>query len=197
MGLAVSESAGHWQVRTDFEAVLRAMQKAADRQKMLAAHGAVLSDDRLQVTVLDWRKMRELEGRVLVHGEDDSGGGGGRHYLLLEGTDARVHMIYYNESLETARSQGKLRPHTFARLRKRFVNGRPEVEVDNLGSSEAILRDHKHLSAMARLFLKRGIQPGNDGWGGWLGRYQTAVVKAAEDLQRQSQTRNRNLEVER
>ena len=40
-----------WRVRRDFESILRAMQRANDRQKMLAAHGALLSDERLQLVV--------------------------------------------------------------------------------------------------------------------------------------------------
>jgi len=62
-----------WRVRRDFESILRAMQRANDRQKMLAAHGALLSDERLQLIVEDVLKLEMLEGRVVLHGEEEGG----------------------------------------------------------------------------------------------------------------------------
>ena len=91
MGLAEPAGPKTWRVRRDFENVLRAMQRSADRQKTLAAHGALMSDERLQMVVLDLRDLTTVEGRILVHGEEESSG---RNYLLLEGTDARVHYMY-------------------------------------------------------------------------------------------------------
>ncbi|MBV8811000.1 MAG: relaxase/mobilization nuclease domain-containing protein, partial [Acidobacteriaceae bacterium] len=44
MGLARSLSSGTWNLRPDVEGVLRAMQRTGDRQKVLAAHGVLLSD---------------------------------------------------------------------------------------------------------------------------------------------------------
>jgi hypothetical protein len=55
MGLAESTGPNRWRVRRDFEHILRAMQRSADRQKTLAAHGALMSDERLPLTVLDLR----------------------------------------------------------------------------------------------------------------------------------------------
>ncbi len=46
-----------WRVRSDFEDVLRAMQRSADRQKMLTAHGELMSDERLPLVVLDVRSL--------------------------------------------------------------------------------------------------------------------------------------------
>jgi type IV secretory pathway VirD2 relaxase len=51
MGLAEQHGPGEWRVRRDFETVLRAMQRMTDRQMMLAAHGALLSDERLPFNV--------------------------------------------------------------------------------------------------------------------------------------------------
>jgi hypothetical protein len=56
-------------------------------EKMLSSHGALLSDERLPLEVLDIRKLKTVEGRVLAHGEEEVGKHTGRHYLLLEGTD--------------------------------------------------------------------------------------------------------------
>jgi hypothetical protein len=66
MGLAEPTGTRVWLVRRDFETVLKAMQRSGDRQKMLASHGALLSDERLPLVVLDMRKLKTLEGRVLA-----------------------------------------------------------------------------------------------------------------------------------
>jgi len=74
MGLAESTGSNTWRVRRDFDQVLKAMQRTTDRQQTLAAHGVVMSDNRLAIEVLDVTKMTSVEGRVLVHGQDDQSG---------------------------------------------------------------------------------------------------------------------------
>ena len=59
-------------------------------QQMLAAHGALLSDARLQLVVTDARTIDSIAGRVIMHGEEENGALAGRNYLLLEGTDGAV-----------------------------------------------------------------------------------------------------------
>ena len=177
MGLAEPSGPREWIVRRDFETVLKAMQRTNDRQKMLASHGALLSDERLPLVVLDLRKLKILEGRVLAHGEEEVGKAAGRHYLLLEGTDAQVHLIYYTPEMEEARSRGKLRANSFVRLQRQFENGQPVLEVHDSGDAEQVLRNDHHLREKAQVFLTHGIVPPEDGWGGWLGRYQAAVKR--------------------
>jgi type IV secretory pathway VirD2 relaxase len=145
MGLAESTGPNTWRVRGDLEQVLRAMQRTADRQRTLAAHGVLMSDERLPIEVLDLRKVSSVEGRVLVHGQDEQTG---RNYLMLEGTDAKVHFIQYT----------------------------PEI---CLISS---LIDPGHFSEAARDLLKRGIMPTEDGWGGWLGKYQAGLCNTTREI---------------
>ena len=182
MGLAEPTSPNSWSVRQDFENILRAMQRSADRQKILAAHGVLMSDERLPLSVLDIRRLTTLEGRILVHGEEDAGRQAGRSYFMLEGTDGQVHYVYYTPELEAARSQGGLRTNSFVRLRKLFAEGHPSLKVDELGDSESILRNKGHLRDTAQRLIRRGIVPQEDGWNGWLGRYQRAVSEAAATL---------------
>jgi hypothetical protein len=165
--------------------VLRAMQRMSDHQKTLAVHGVLMSDERLPVAVLDYRNLKLIEGRVLVHGEEENG----RNYLMLEGTGARVHHIYYTPEMEEARNRGGLRTNAFVRLRKRSIGGEPVMEIDELGNSDAILRNDSYLKRTAQALIKRGIIPDENGWGGWLGRYQAAIKCAAleeEAIGRQS-----------
>jgi type IV secretory pathway VirD2 relaxase len=175
MGLAEPVAPNEWRVRRDFETVLRAMQRANDRQKMLAGKGSLLSDERLQIVVTNARQIREMQGRVLIHGEEEQGS---RHYMLLEGTDARVHLLYYTPEMEDARSQGKLRVNNFVRLRRQFVNGQPLLEIDDRGDANAIVRNRAFLSDTAQRLINRGAIPTEEGWGGWLGAYQRAVRQA-------------------
>lgn len=101
MGLAESINPNTWRVRQDFENVLRAMQRCADRQKTLAVHGVPMSDQRLQLVALDFRQLTTLEGRILVHGEEETGGDAGRSNLMLEATDGRIHDVGYTTKMRS------------------------------------------------------------------------------------------------
>jgi hypothetical protein len=114
MGLARPDGPHQWQVRRDLETVLKAMKRAADNQKTLAAHGALLSDPRLQLSAPNWRDVTSLEGRVLSHGEEEDG----RRYLMLEGTDGRVYYLRYTPELDEARSRGDLTTNSFVVINK-------------------------------------------------------------------------------
>ena len=57
--------------------------------------------------------------------------------------------------------------------------------MDDLGDSESILKNRAHLEGVARQLVKRGIIPTEDGWGGWLGRYQAAVRESAVRLEQE------------
>jgi type IV secretory pathway VirD2 relaxase len=180
MGLAESRGPNTWHVRRDFGQILRAMQRTADRQRTLAAHGVVMSDERLPIVVFDPAQMTSVEGRVLVHGQDEQTG---RNYLMLEGTDAKIHFIHYTPEMEEARSRGELRTNSFVRLRKVPVDRALMLDVNDLGDAEMLLSNPRHLGEAARQLLKRGIMPTEDGWGGWLGRYQSVLCKTTREIE--------------
>ena len=180
IGLAESTGPKTWRVRRDFANVLQAMQRSVDRQKTLATHGALISDERLQMTVFDARSPTTLEGRVLVHGEEEYSG---RSYLMLEGTDARVHYVYCTPEIEAARNRGRLRTNSFIRLQASTADARPALEITDLGDSEALLRDTRQLREIGQRLIRRGIIPQDDGWNGWLGRYQKALRDAVTTLE--------------
>src|SRR6185312_9860422 len=142
--------------------------------------GVLLSDERLPMQALDLRQTSSVEGRVLMHGEDEQSG---RHYLMLEGVDARVHYIEYTREMEEARARGELRTNTFVGLRRILVDEESTLQIEDLGSSEALLKNRRYFRNQARQFLKQGILPNEDGWGGWLGQYQTALKQAAAAIE--------------
>jgi hypothetical protein len=151
---------------------------------MLAAHGVLMSDERMPLAVLDLRRLTALEGRILVHGEEDTGHQAGRSYFMLEGTDGQVHYVYYTPELEAARSQGGLRTNSFVRLRKEFSEGHPVIKIDELGDSESILHNKAYFRETAQRLIPRGMVPQEDGWNGWLGRYQKSLTEASTPPER-------------
>jgi type IV secretory pathway VirD2 relaxase len=190
MGLAWSSANGDWSVHPNLEAILRAMQRTADRQKTLRAHGALLSDERLPMAVFDSRQTASVEGRVIVHGEDEQSG---RRYLMLEGVDARVHYVEYTPEMEEARARGELRTNAFVRLRRVFIDEEPALGVEDLGNSEFLLKNRDHFNSKARNLLT-GYSPSENGWGGWLGEYNSALVQAAKEIQAPAPQRHQDRE---
>jgi hypothetical protein len=90
--------------------------------------------------------------------------------------------------MEQARSCGGLRANSFVRLRKLFSAGKPLIEIVELGDSEAILKNKQHLRSATEALVRRGIIPTEDGWSGWLGRYQRAVVEAYHTTDRRGRS---------
>jgi len=100
---------------------------------------------------------------------------------MLEGTDAKVHFIQYTPEMEEARSCGELRINSFVRLRR--LSGAARLDVIDLGDAEKLLKNTRHLGETVRHHLKRGVTLTQDGWGGWLGRYQAVLGAAALEME--------------
>jgi hypothetical protein len=110
---------------------------------------------RLQVT----ENTTDAEGRVLAHTPE---------YLLLEGTDGRVHYI--------TGIGGKLQPNSFVRL----IRG----QATDLGNADSYLQS-PYLRERAKRLLADGVFPGEPTWGGWLGRYQRALQRETQHLRKE------------
>jgi hypothetical protein len=110
---------------------------------------------------------------------------------MLEGTDAKVHCIEYTPEMELLRADGGLCANSYLRLRRVVANGRSVMHLQNLGDSEKALENRALLAENARALLKRGILPIEDGWGGWLGRYQAAIARVAHEMNEQQISRGR------
>jgi type IV secretory pathway VirD2 relaxase len=180
MGLARPDGPHQWRVRRDLETALKAMKRAADNQKTLAAHGALLSDQRLQLSAPNWADVSSLEGRVLSHGEEEDG----KRYLMLEGTDGRVYYLRYTAELEEARRRGDLTTNSFIVINKSMdQHRRRRIVVTNLGNAEALFENRGHFRAQARRLIEHGVNLADDErWGGWLGRYYEKLREAVYDF---------------
>ena len=172
MELAENLGGNTWRVRGDFGAALRMMQRTSDRQRVLASHGALLSDERLPLVVTSFRALTRVEGRIVAHGQEE---GTDRAYLMVEGVDGKVHLLYQTEDIQKARRQGQLRVNSFALIEKRFSEGKLCLHVEDLGSAFDLLKNETYFGTAAHKLMQSGVIETEPSWGGWLGRYQQAI----------------------
>jgi len=162
-----------WRVRGDFAEVLRMIERTKDRQRVLAAHGALLSDERLPFAVTNFRGIARLQGRVLAHGQEEYSD---RMYLIIEGVDGKVHFLYQTDEIQKAREEGRLRVNSFARIQKDFSEeGRPLLHVEDLGDASELLQNNAYLRNAAHMLIQQGVSRVERTWTGWLGQYQDAI----------------------
>ena len=175
MGLARPEGNG-WNLRGDFFQVLKTMQQAGDRQKMLHQYGILLSDPRLPTQVTLARDIEHLEGRVLAHVYDDVTGA---PQMILEGTDARVHFIRHTPAMEQMRQDGGLKPNSFVSLnRVASSDAYLSLLIEEHGDAEAHLSSAAMKESANRL-IQRGMIPASTEYGGWLGKYHRGLRQQA------------------
>jgi hypothetical protein len=156
-------------VRADFEDILRTLQRTNDRQKMLARRAALVSDERLPLQITTLSAISVLEGRVLGHRHDE---GADRPYLLLEGFDGRIHLLWQNPQIEAKRRQGLLRVNSFAGMEKHLAGSCSFLTVLDFGNSWKMLQNDAYFRQAAKRLLQSGVQRVDNSWGGWLSNYQ-------------------------
>jgi hypothetical protein len=156
------------------------MKRAADRQKMLASCSALISDDRLPMELTPPSRITYLEGRVVGHVLDDLTG---RTHMVLEGTDAKIHLIPHDAAVESARQKRLLQPNSFVELSSGASGQRSRLVLRDLGSSEDYLASDQ-FALKAKRLVAQGVVPSGADWGGWLGRYERALRGAAEAISR-------------
>jgi hypothetical protein len=68
------------------------------------------------------------------------------------------------------------------RLQTLVTAGRCRLQIEELGNAESILENRGHLRETVQRLVRKGVAPGEEGWSGWLGRYQRALSRTAKDL---------------
>jgi type IV secretory pathway VirD2 relaxase len=190
IGLATGLGGFRWKVRGDFEQLLRTLQRTTDRQRMLARHMELLSDPRLPLEFVSFRQLQRLEGRIIAHGQDEATD---QPYLLLEGTDAKVHLLYQNDDIQNARHRGEMKTNSFVRLEKRFSNGKPFLQIDDLGDADQLLKNPDHFENAASKHA--GNADVGHIWSGWLGKYHSALAQQlAKNTERARQAKEQDFE---
>ena len=84
--------------------------------------------------------------------------------------------------MEECRSLGGLKTNSFVRLWRLSGNGRLRIQIEDFGHAEAVLSNRPFLREKAEALRRQGVGPSEDGWGGWLGRYQKALCAVEPDL---------------
>jgi len=194
IGLAARADRHYWLVRGDFEDVLRTMQQTNDRQKMLARHAALVSDERLPLQMTSLSAMSVLEGRVLGHGHEENSG---RPYLLLEGVEGKIHFLWQNLEIQAARRQRLLRVNSFVRIEKQFASTRPFLKIEDLGDSRKLLQNDAYFRRTASRLLQNGASEIDPSWGGWLGKYQKQLTVYLNQYHNRESARQRSMGLER
>ena len=194
IGLAARADRHSWLVRGDFEDILRTMQRTTDRQKMLARHAALVSDERLPLQITQFSAISVLEGRVLGHGHEENTG---RPYLLLEGVEGKIHFLWQSAEIQAARRQRLLRVNSFVRIEKQFASTRPFLRIEDLGDSRKLLQNDAYFRTIAVCLLEKGVLKIEPFWGGWLGDYQKRLQYHLTALHGNQRSHTRHLTLER
>jgi hypothetical protein len=184
MHLAEALGGGVWKIRFDFGNILKAMQRAGDRQRMIADHGRLPSDPRLEQRVLQPEGSLSIQGRVLVHGLDEETG---QSYMLLESTKGKLFYIPHDRAIEQARHHGRLQPNAFIEIRR---ESKGKMAIQDLGDAEDLLKNIPYLRNSAQKLLQQGPAPDVPEWGGWLGRWQAALSRQIGELPKQNREKN-------
>lgn len=141
---------------------------------MLVRHMELLSDPRLPLAFVSFRDLKSIEGRVVAHGQDEATD---RPYLLVEGIDAKVYLLYQNVDIQNARHEGKMGVNSFVTVEKQFANGQPFLQIEDIGDADALLKDiHYFENVQPHVNIAATGQT----WGGWLGKYQAALERQPE-----------------
>ena len=112
-----------------------------------------------------------VEGRILVHGEEENG----RSYMMLESTDAKVYAINHTRQMQEMRKAGGLRVNTFVRSpqdicreaaqdRSRGIGNRrrhsekSRLSAANGDSSSCVMESRRHgMAGKAGWVLTKGL----------------------------------------
>ncbi len=181
MNLAQPGGNGEWILDPGFEKSLRTVQKTHDRLKIMAQFGVMASDPKLPFQAARLSQMDELEGKVLVHGQDEWSG---NNFALVESVTGAIFRIPQTREIADARRHGNLEPGHYLRIKRippsAGNNSRSTYEVSDFGDAEELLQNPFFLEEHAGR-LSEIVQ---DGWGGWLGRLRIAVMASKRDQKR-------------
>jgi hypothetical protein len=181
IGLAKEVDRNTWRVQGNFAEVLRTLQRTGDRQRMLARHMALASDAHMPLEITPLGTITFLEGRILGHGQEEHSD---VPYLLVEGTDSRIHFLIQNKEMQLARGRGRLRVNSFIRLERRLDQGGAHIRIEDLGDARKLLQNRHYFREAARRLAKSGVSHIEVRCGGWLGAYQRKLSASLTGLHR-------------
>lgn len=170
IGLAQQTTEHSWTVAPNAEKVLRTIADAHDRQRTLDRFGVPASDPATPIHATAWRDIDKLEGRILVHGQEDNRD---RAYVLIEDVNGVIRFMEHRREIEQLRAVGRLQPGSYVAMRMRWIHKQPLWIVNDFGSAEEALHNERFLEQCTY----RGVDPQHH-LGGWLGRFRDAIHAA-------------------
>ncbi len=170
MGLAQQTAPNSWTVAENIEKVLRAIANAHDRQRTIDRFGVPASDPATPVLVTDWKDLDKLEGRILVHGQEDNRE---RAYMLIEDVNGVIRFIEHRRETEQLRAAGRLQPGAYVAMRMKWIHKQPLWIVNDFGPAEEVIEHQQFLEQCTF----RGVDPQHQ-LGGWLGKFRDAIRRS-------------------
>lgn len=170
MGLASEEKDGRWKIDPEWEKSLRTAQKAVDRIKMMEAHGEMASGTDMPFRLLRAKEMESVEGKILVHGQDEHSG---NNFALVETIQGELVRIPHVKEIAGARKFGSLAPGNYMRL-QRADDG---FQVEDFGDAALLVSDRKFLAEHGQRLREQVTSA----YGGWLGQLRASVAPVKED----------------
>lgn len=161
-----------------------APSQTTDPPNLPALDREFFSDQRLTVQQTDMRFVHRVSGRLVGTGFDEQNP---KPYILVESADGRVHWIHQSPEAMKARAAG-LKIGNFIELTSTpFVAddgvARVRVKFRSLGNAHSLLGDKMFLAQEVQRTLEAtGTLPTEQGFGGWLGDYQRALCRTAEEF---------------
>ena len=140
MGLAHKIDSASWQLAPNLERTLRERQLAIDIIKSRARHRDQIFDKRAPLAVTRLAPGQELTGRVVGTGLENEERD--RRYLMLEGTDGKLHYLRQTPAIIRARGQRKIGIGEIVTLEAR------EFEKDGRKVNYIRVEQHGELHAM-------------------------------------------------
>lgn len=164
MGLATEAVDGTWRLDPELERSLRAVQKSVDRIKTMEAHGVMASDSNMPFKVLRAQDIDQVEGRILVHGQDEYSG---NNFALIETIQGEIVRLPHVKEIAGARKYGQLEPGRYVSV-SRVDDG---FRIQDSGDSDQLLSDQTFMLTNRERLSK--VVP--NGFPGWLGSLRKAV----------------------
>ena len=115
MGLAEKTGVRSWKLEPNTHQVLRELGRLHDISRTLAKGRMRASDPNAALVFTRLEEGQALHGRLIGTGLDESRREGSR-YVLIEGTDGRIHFVTQTASIERARGEQRLRLDSFVSL---------------------------------------------------------------------------------
>ncbi|MGC9217605.1 DUF3363 domain-containing protein, partial [Acidithiobacillus sp.] len=113
LGVAEKVGAMTWALDAGWDNALKDLQVLQRRTAMVAQGRALMTDPRCPPVVTKIQPGDHLVGRVLGTGIDEQYD---RSYILIEGVDSKVHILYQNKTIEKERADQKLQPRSLVSI---------------------------------------------------------------------------------